>query len=50
MLTPTTLEQLEEWLQAPREVEQLEFKAARTQFDGDRLMDYCVGIGNDGRR
>jgi predicted HTH transcriptional regulator len=26
----------------------LEFKAARTGFDGGRLMDYCVGISNDG--
>jgi ATP-dependent DNA helicase RecG len=48
MMIPTTIEQLEAWILAPREIEGLEFKAARTQFDGDRLMDYCVGIGNDG--
>src|SRR3989442_1642762 len=44
----TTLEELEQWMQAPKEIEGLEFKAARAQFDGGRLMDYCVGIGNDG--
>ena len=44
----TTIEQLEQWIQARREVEGLEFKAARTSFHGDRLMDYCVGIANDG--
>jgi hypothetical protein len=45
---PTTIEELERLMQAPREVEGLEFKAARTGFDGGRLMDYCVGIANDG--
>ena len=44
----TTIEELERWMQAPKESEGLEFKAARTAFDGGRLMDYCVGIGNDG--
>lgn len=48
MLIPTTLEQLDEWMKAPREIEGLEFKAVRTNFHGDKLMDYCVGIGNDG--
>jgi hypothetical protein len=41
---PTTLKQLEQWIQVPREIEGLEFKAARTAFHGDKLMDYCVGI------
>ena len=35
-------------MQAPTEIEGLEFKAARTSFHGDKLMDYCVGIANDG--
>jgi ATP-dependent DNA helicase RecG len=45
---PTSIEELEQWMQVAKEVESLEFKAARTQFDGGRLMDYCVGIANDG--
>jgi ATP-dependent DNA helicase RecG len=44
----TTVEQLEHWMRVPRETEGLEFKSARTGFHGDRLMDYCVGIGNEG--
>lgn len=44
----TTIEQLEEWMQVPKETEGLEFKAARSSYDGDKLMDYCVGIANDG--
>ncbi|HEV7395370.1 MAG TPA: ATP-binding protein [Pyrinomonadaceae bacterium] len=44
----TTIEQLEEWMQVPREIEGLEFKAARQSFSGDKVMDYCVGIANDG--
>lgn len=45
---PTSIEDLELWMQVPQENEGLEFKSARTGFDGDKLMDYCVGIGNDG--
>jgi ATP-dependent DNA helicase RecG len=45
---PTAIEELERLMQAPKEIEGLEFKAARTAFDGGRLMDYCVGIANDG--
>ncbi len=48
MFTPTSVEQLEELIQTLTEVEGIEFKAARKQFSGDRVMDYCVGIGNDG--
>ena len=44
----TTIEELEEWMQVPKEREGLEFKAARSSYDGDKLMDYCVGIANDG--
>lgn len=44
----TTIEQLEQWMQVPKEIEGLEFKAARSSYDGDKLMDYCVGIANDG--
>ena len=48
MFTATSVDQLEELIQTPTEVEGIEFKAARTQFSGDRLLNYCVGIGNDG--
>jgi ATP-dependent DNA helicase RecG len=44
----TTIEELEQWMKIPKETEGLEFKAARTGFHGDKLMDYCVGIANDG--
>lgn len=44
----TTIEELEQWMQAPREVEGLEFKAARSSYDGSKLMDYCVAIANEG--
>lgn len=47
-LVATSLEQLAEWMNVPKEIEGLEFKAARTGFHGDKLMDYCVGIANDG--
>jgi ATP-dependent DNA helicase RecG len=44
----TTLEELADLIAAPREIEGLEFKAARSSYDGDKLIDYCVGIANDG--
>ncbi len=43
----TTVEQLEAWMQAGPEDEHLEFKAARTQFDGDTLARYCVALANE---
>src|SRR5258705_11671674 len=48
MMIPTTIEQLEEWMRSPKEHEHLEFKTVRSSFHSDKLMDYCVGIGNDG--
>jgi ATP-dependent DNA helicase RecG len=44
----TTIEELERWMQVPKETEGLEFKAARESYSGGKLMDYCVGIANDG--
>lgn len=44
----TSLEELQRLMGAPKENEGLEFKSARTGFDGGKLMDYCVGISNDG--
>ena len=45
----TTIEELEQWMQAPTESEGLEFKAARSGYDGGKLLDYCVAIANEGR-
>lgn len=42
------IEDLRHWLNAPAEVEQLEFKEAKTQFDRKRLLDYCVALSNEG--
>lgn len=42
-----TLETLNEWLIAPSENENLEFKEAKQQFDSTKLMRYCVAIANE---
>ncbi len=47
-MTPTTIEDLEQWMKAPKEVEGLEFKAARSSYDSRKLMDYCIAIANEG--
>src|SRR4030095_9915072 len=44
----TTIEELEQWIRAPKESEGLEFKAARSGFHGPKLLDYCVAIANEG--
>lgn len=38
-MSPTTIEKLEQWMEAPKEVEGLEFKAARSSYDGRKLLD-----------
>jgi ATP-dependent DNA helicase RecG len=43
-----TPEQIDLWRAAPSEHQRLEFKEAKTQFDNDRLFEYCVAIGNEG--
>ncbi|MDX2231331.1 MAG: ATP-binding protein [Leptolyngbyaceae cyanobacterium bins.349] len=43
-----TLEQLEQWLLAPAETEQLEFKEAKQQYDTTKLLRYCVALANEG--
>lgn len=43
-----TLEQIDRWLQAESENQNLEFKAARSHFDRERLWSYCVAIANEG--
>jgi ATP-dependent DNA helicase RecG len=43
-----TLETLQRWLTAPSEIEQLEFKEAKQDFDSHKLMRYCVALANEG--
>lgn len=44
----TTPEQIDLWRQEPSEHQRLEFKEAKTQFDFDRLQQYCVALANEG--
>jgi ATP-dependent DNA helicase RecG len=44
----TTPEQLDLWRAAPSEHQRLEFKEAKTQFDGCRPHEYCVALANEG--
>jgi ATP-dependent DNA helicase RecG len=43
-----TLETLEQWLNAPAETEQLEFKEAKQQYEKVKLLKYCVALANEG--
>lgn len=43
-----TLENLEQWLSTPAEIEQLEFKEAKQQYDKTKLLRYCVALANEG--
>lgn len=42
-----TLEDLEQWLKAPAETEQLEFKQAKQSFSKTDLLRYCVALANE---
>ncbi|MGJ3247981.1 MAG: ATP-binding protein [Elainellaceae cyanobacterium] len=42
-----TLEHLEQWLNAPAETEQLEFKQAKQNFSKADLLRYCVALANE---
>jgi hypothetical protein len=44
----TTFDILNRWLTIPRENEHLEFKEAKLQYDRIKLLEYCVGITNEG--
>lgn len=44
---PTSLMQLADWMSAPREIEGLEFKEAKTQYDTTKMFRYCVAIANE---
>lgn len=46
-MTTITLELLQQWMQAPTETEQLEFKAASNQYDVEKLIAYCVALANE---
>lgn len=45
MITP---EQVDSWLQAKTETQNLEFKEAKNQYDTKKLFKYCVAIANEG--
>ena len=42
-----TLETLEKWLLVPTEIERLEFKEAKEQYDTTKLLKYCIAIANE---
>lgn len=44
----TTPDQIDLWRSAPSEHGRLEFKEAKTQFDNDKLKEYCVALANEG--
>jgi ATP-dependent DNA helicase RecG len=44
----TTSEQIDLWRQSASENQNLEFKEAKSQFDGRRLHEYCVALANEG--
>jgi ATP-dependent DNA helicase RecG len=44
----TTVEELERWMSLPSETEHVEFKEAKNQFDGTKLLRYCVALANEG--
>ena len=51
---PTTIEELEGWMNVPSKNENLEFKAAASTkaessgIHGDRIFKYCVALSNEG--
>jgi len=45
---PTTPEQIDRWRRECSEHQRLEFKEAKTQFDNQRLYEYCVALANEG--
>ncbi len=47
MAGPTSIEQLRGWLAEP-EGTRLEFKEAKTGYNFEKLVDYCVALANEG--
>jgi len=43
-----TLNDLNIWLLSPTETEILEFKEAKTQYDKNKILRYCVAFANEG--
>jgi len=43
-----TPEQIDRWRASPSERQRLEFKEAKSQFDNQKLYDYCVALANEG--
>lgn len=43
-----TLKDVELWLAGTPESEHLEFKEAKTQYDSEKLLKYCVALANEG--
>ena len=43
-----TPDQIDSWRQTKSEHQTLEFKAAASQFDYDKLCEYCVCLANEG--
>lgn len=44
---PTSVEQLMQWLSEPEGL-RLEFKEAKSRYDFDKLVQYCVALANEG--
>lgn len=44
----TDLATLARWMASPVETEHLEFKEAKQQYDGNKLLRYCVALANEG--
>lgn len=44
----TTIAELTRWMNTPRENEHLEFKEAKTTYDAEKAMGYCVALANEG--
>jgi predicted HTH transcriptional regulator len=44
----TTPAQIDLWRQSPSELQRLEFKEAKAQFDNRKLYEYCVAMANEG--
>lgn len=44
----TTSGQIDIWRNAATEIQRLEFKEAKTQFDNRKLYKYCVALANEG--
>lgn len=44
----TTIADLEQWIETPREGQSLEFKEAKNGYDTEKLYSYCVAIANEG--